>query len=78
MCYKYTIFTVHINIDKIMATQNISTLEPKAIFTFFEEILKIPRPSKHEGQIRQYLRDFASKNNFEIHIYIVIANSITL
>ncbi len=37
-------------------------LAPQPLFTYFEQICKIPRPSKKEGKIRQFLLDFASKN----------------
>ncbi len=37
-------------------------LNPVPIWVYFEEICKIPRLSKNEGQIRSYLHDFALKN----------------
>jgi dipeptidase D len=40
-------------------------LSPEPIWTYFEEICSIPRLSKNEGKIRQYLLDFAEKNNLE-------------
>lgn len=40
-------------------------LSPEKIWTYFEEICEIPRLSKNEGKIRQYLIDFAEKNNLE-------------
>jgi len=40
-------------------------IEPKAIWNFFEEITKIPRPSKHEEKILGYLREFADKRNLK-------------
>jgi dipeptidase D len=40
-------------------------LSPEKIWTYFEEICEIPRLSKNEGKIRQYLLDFAEKNNLE-------------
>ncbi len=40
-------------------------LSPEPIWTYFEEICSIPRLSKNEGRIRQYLLDFAEKNNLE-------------
>ncbi len=43
----------------------LSELNPAPIWIFFEEICKIPRLSKNEGKIRQYLLDFAKKNNLE-------------
>ena len=38
---------------------------PVPIWSYFEEICKIPRLSKDEGRIRGYLLDFARKNNLE-------------
>ena len=40
-------------------------LNPGPLWICFEEICKIPRLSKDEGRIRQYLLDFAKKNNLE-------------
>jgi len=43
----------------------LSQLNPAPIWIYFEEICHIPRLSKNEGKIRQYLLDFAEKNNLE-------------
>jgi dipeptidase D len=43
----------------------LSQLNPAPIWIYFEEICNIPRLSKNEGKIRQYLLDFAEKNNLE-------------
>ncbi|MDR2510898.1 MAG: aminoacyl-histidine dipeptidase [Bacteroidales bacterium] len=40
-------------------------LEPKKIWYYFREILAIPRPSKKEEKIREYLIDFAKKHGLE-------------
>jgi dipeptidase D len=40
-------------------------LNPGPLWIYFEEICKIPRLSKDEGRIRQYLLDFAKDNNLE-------------
>ena len=40
-------------------------IEPKAIWNLFEEITKIPRPSKHEEKILEYLREFADKRDLK-------------
>lgn len=37
----------------------LSTLEPQCVWKFFNDIRKIPRPSKQEEQMRQYLVKFA-------------------
>ena len=43
----------------------ISELNPTRVFSIFEEITKIPRPSKKEEKIRQHILDFASKHGIE-------------
>lgn len=40
-------------------------LEPPKIWSYFEEICKIPRLSKNEEKIRQYLLDFAEKHGLQ-------------
>ncbi len=40
-------------------------LKPTEVFTIFDEITKVPRPSKKEEKIRQYLLDFAKKHGIE-------------
>ena len=41
----------------------IKDLKPHAVWKYFEEISQIPRCSKHEDKIRQYLLDFAKQHN---------------
>ena len=43
----------------------VKDLNPKIVFEIFDEITKIPRPSKKEEKIRQYLLDFAAKHNLK-------------
>jgi len=43
----------------------IGNLEPKMVWKHFDEIRKIPRCSKHEEKIREYIIDFAKKNNLK-------------
>ncbi|MBO4994911.1 MAG: aminoacyl-histidine dipeptidase [Muribaculaceae bacterium] len=40
----------------------VKDLNPKRVFAIFDEITKVPRPSKKEEKIRQYLLDFAKAN----------------
>lgn len=40
-------------------------LKPARVFEQFAEINKIPRPSKHEDKMFEYLKDFAKKRNLE-------------
>ena len=39
--------------------------EPKNLWKHFDDITKIPRPSKHEEKILQYLKNFAKERNLE-------------
>lgn len=41
----------------------IKDLQPREVFSIFDEITKIPRPSKKEEKIREYLLEFAKKHN---------------
>jgi dipeptidase D len=43
----------------------LSHLKPEPIWIYFEEICSIPRISKNEEKIRQYLLDFAKKHNLK-------------
>ncbi len=43
----------------------IEELEPKEVWSQFNEILKVPRPSKKEEKIIQYLLDWAKKHGLE-------------
>jgi dipeptidase D len=40
-------------------------LNPAPVWSYFEDICNIPRLSKNEGKIKQYLIDFAKKKNLE-------------
>ena len=42
-----------------------TTLEPREVFSIFHEITRVPRPSKHEEQISQWLLDFAAAHGIE-------------
>ncbi|MBQ4280025.1 MAG: aminoacyl-histidine dipeptidase [Rikenellaceae bacterium] len=41
----------------------ITSLEPRAVWHYFDEITRIPRPSKKEERIAAYLVDFAKTHN---------------
>ena len=43
----------------------VENLEPKLLWKHFDEIRKIPRCSKHEEKIREYVIDFAKKQNLK-------------
>ena len=40
-------------------------LEPKIVFDQFAQINKIPRPSKHEEKMIEYLKDFGKSHGLE-------------
>lgn len=46
----------------------IKNLTPKLVWDIFDQITKVPRPSKKEEKIRQWLVDFAAKHNIECHV----------
>ncbi len=43
----------------------LAKLEPQPLWNYFEQICQIPRPSKKEEKIRQFLLAFASKNGLK-------------
>ncbi len=43
----------------------LSQLTPQPLFNYFEDICQVPRPSKKEEKIRQFLLDFAADNNLK-------------
>ncbi len=45
--------------------KEIKSLEPKILWHYFADVIKIPRPSGKEEKIRQYLIDFGEKSGLE-------------
>ena len=45
--------------------EKLNNLTPKVVWEYFEEICQVPRPSKKEEQIIQFLMDFAQKHDLE-------------
>ncbi|MBR6043146.1 MAG: aminoacyl-histidine dipeptidase [Paludibacteraceae bacterium] len=43
----------------------IEQLQPQGLWHYFAEICKVPRPSKHEEKIREYLISFGKSHNLE-------------
>ena len=43
----------------------LGSLKPEAIWNHFEEICNIPHPSKHEGAMREYVKEFGKKIGLE-------------
>jgi dipeptidase D len=50
---------------------NIENLEPKLVWKHFDEIRKIPRCSKHEEKIREYIIDFGRKQGLKTKTDVV-------
>ncbi|WP_297089846.1 aminoacyl-histidine dipeptidase [uncultured Draconibacterium sp.] len=46
--------------------KTLEQLTPQPLFSYFEEICQVPRPSKKEEKIRQYLLDFAKAHELEV------------
>ncbi len=46
-------------------------IKPRKLWSYFEEICRIPRLSKNEGRIREYMLDFARKHDLEAREDIV-------
>jgi dipeptidase D len=40
-------------------------IKPRRVWSYFEEICRIPRLSKNEGRIREYMLEFARMNNLD-------------
>jgi dipeptidase D len=45
--------------------EDLMALEPKEVFKYFSQILEIPRPSKKEGKIRDYLLNWGNTRGLE-------------
>ncbi len=43
----------------------LTEINPQPLFNYFEQICQVPRPSKKEGKIRQFLLDFAKENGLK-------------
>ncbi len=46
----------------------LNNLKPAGIWSHFEEMCAIPHPSKHEAAMREYVVNFAKKNNLEYEV----------
>ncbi|HLP75214.1 MAG TPA: aminoacyl-histidine dipeptidase [Bacteroidales bacterium] len=47
---------------------DIRNLDPKQVWNFFYEITQIPRPSKKEQRIIEFVRSFGEKHNLKTHV----------
>ncbi|HKJ44080.1 MAG TPA: aminoacyl-histidine dipeptidase [Sunxiuqinia sp.] len=45
--------------------RKLEKLQPQPLWNYFEDICQVPRPSKKEEKIRQFLLDFAAANQLE-------------
>ncbi len=45
--------------------RKLDKLTPQPLLNYFEDICQVPRPSKKEEKIRQFLVDFAKRNKLE-------------
>ncbi|MGI5860591.1 MAG: aminoacyl-histidine dipeptidase [Myxococcales bacterium] len=46
-------------------SQNITDLEPKTLWKYFDEICKVPHPSKKEGKLLEYLKQTIEKLGYK-------------
>ncbi|KKW81446.1 aminoacyl-histidine dipeptidase [Acinetobacter sp. AG1] len=51
-----------------MIQVDFSKLSPQVVWRHFETLCTIPRPSKHEQQLRQHLKDWAEQHNLETYV----------
>ncbi|AZN68944.1 aminoacyl-histidine dipeptidase [Acinetobacter haemolyticus] len=51
-----------------MIQVDFSKLSPQMVWRHFETLCTIPRPSKHEQQLRQHLKDWAEQRNLETYV----------
>ena len=50
-----------------MGKEAIEGLEPKLLWEYFYGMTQVPRPSKKEGKIREWVKDFARQHNFDFN-----------
>lgn len=58
-------FFAYLTFNFSLFMKTLSQLSPEPVWKYFEEIITVPRPSKKEEKIIQYLLDFATKNNLQ-------------
>lgn len=51
-----------------MIQVDFSKLSPQVVWQHFETLCTIPRPSKHEQQLRQHLKDWAEQRNLQTYV----------
>lgn len=60
------IFANILNMEGTIVDTGLSKLEPKLIWNYFEQMCKIPHPSKHEDKIREWVIQAAKELNLEV------------
>lgn len=51
-----------------MTQVNIAALSPQVVWQHFQTLCTIPRPSKHEQQLREFLQNWAESRNLETYV----------
>ena len=46
----------------------LGSLQPELLWKHFEEICNRPHPSRHEGPVAEYIKEFAKSNNLEFDV----------
>ena len=49
-------------------TRVLGSLNPQEVWSIFEDVCAVPRPSKHEEKIREFILNFAKQNNIESYV----------
>ncbi len=60
---KKRLFLLSINDNFNIMIKDIKTLYPSVIWSIFDDLCKIPRPSKHETEVAHYVMEFGKKLN---------------
>jgi dipeptidase D len=63
ICYIFIHYSF--NYLNFLEMSDIRKLEPKQVWNYFYEITQIPRPSKKETRIIEYMKQFGEKHNLE-------------
>jgi dipeptidase D len=51
----------------VTAAPALADLEPRGLWGHFEALTRIARPSRHEEQVTEHIRAWASRNGFAVH-----------
>lgn len=65
---KFSIFNVKmLSVNRQKRMEKLE-LKPAEVFHYFNEICQVPRPSKNEGKIVEYLKEFGAKHHLETKV----------